>query len=262
VNSVSLVSVVLPVYNCERYISQSINSVLAQSYKNLELIIIDDCSTDNTLLICKEFVDSRVRIFTSSENSGGPARGRNLGVQLALGEYIAFIDADDIWSPIKLCSQLQILAYENTYMVSSKKIIIKNFLNEDCIFDERKQMDTTEVSYKDLLILNCIPNSSVLIRKSKIINLKFEEDKKFIGVEDHKMWLDLHKINGPSKQANTNLIGYRVDIGGISSNKFKMLVKRCYVLKSQNIKSLLLIRFVISFLFIYSYRMVSNATRL
>ena len=254
----SLVSVVLPVFNGEQFVLQAINSVLCQSYKNLELIIIDDHSTDNTISVCKGIQDPRIRIFSFSENSGGPAKGRNLGVQSSIGEFIAFIDADDIWAPEKLSIQLEIIAKQDCYMISSKKIIIDDNVKNEDIFNKEMRITTSGVSYQDLLRLNYIPNSSVLIKKAIINKFTFEENKMYIGVEDHKMWLDIHNIHGPSRQVNIGLIGYRVYGRSLSSNKLKMLIKRYYVLKSHKCSRISILILMLNFFYLFLNRKLSN----
>lgn len=90
-----LISVITPMYNAEKFLSASINSVLNQTFKDFELILIDDCSTDKTLEIAKSFSDSRIRILSTEKNLGNPGMARNIGLDAARGEYFYFVDADD-----------------------------------------------------------------------------------------------------------------------------------------------------------------------
>ena len=100
-----LVSIVMPSYNCEKYIFNSIQSVLKQTYINWELLVVDDCSSDNTVSIIESFQDKRIKLFKNKENSGA-ALSRNLALREAKGKWIAFLDSDDIWLPTKLEEQL------------------------------------------------------------------------------------------------------------------------------------------------------------
>jgi teichuronic acid biosynthesis glycosyltransferase TuaG len=102
-----LVSVIMPAFNAERYVAEAIGSVLAQTYTNLELIVVDDCSDDTTARIAREFSDkdARVRVIQSEGNSG-PGPARNVGIANARGRYIAFLDSDDLWLPQKLAIQI------------------------------------------------------------------------------------------------------------------------------------------------------------
>ena len=96
-----LVSVVMPVYNLENYIASSIRSILRQTYSNIELIIVDDCSTDNSYEIAQTFKDERIRLFRNSENRG-VVYSRNFAISKAKGEYIALNDGDDISHPRRI----------------------------------------------------------------------------------------------------------------------------------------------------------------
>lgn len=109
-----LVSVIMPSYNTSKYISDSIQSVVNQTYKNWELIIVDDCSTDNTIEIVKPFLKDNRIVFLRNEKNCGAAVTRNVALKLAKGRYIAFLDSDDLWLPEKLEKQL-IFMKENNY---------------------------------------------------------------------------------------------------------------------------------------------------
>lgn len=102
-----MVSIITPAFNAENYIGETIESVKAQSYQDWELIIVDDCSTDNTLAIVKGYTDndSRIKLIKAPQN-GGVAKARNLGIEQAQGDYIAFVDSDDLWKPDKLEKQV------------------------------------------------------------------------------------------------------------------------------------------------------------
>jgi glycosyltransferase involved in cell wall biosynthesis len=109
----ALTSVVIPAYNAERFLERTMLSVLRQTYNNLEVIVIDDGSTDKTRLIAEAGAtgDSRVRII--SVPNGGVAKARNIGIQEANGEYVAFVDADDLWHPTKIDRQVTAMSLRN-----------------------------------------------------------------------------------------------------------------------------------------------------
>lgn len=112
-----LVSIVMPSYNAEKYIKDSIESVLNQTYPYWELLVVDDCSTDSTMEIVRRFNDDRIKIFKNDVNSGA-AVSRNKALREAKGKWIAFLDADDIWLPSKLEEQLDFMVtndYAFTY---------------------------------------------------------------------------------------------------------------------------------------------------
>ena len=104
------ISIITPAYNCEKYLEQSVDSVLSQTWQDWELLIIDDCSKDNTYALMQELAkkDERIRILQNPQNSGAAAT-RNNGVRQAAGEWIAFIDSDDLWEPDKLEKQMTLL---------------------------------------------------------------------------------------------------------------------------------------------------------
>ncbi len=112
-----LISVIMPTFNSSKFIKKSVKSVLTQSYKNLELIIVDDCSYDGTIKIIKKLKekDTRIKIFKTKKNSRVVSTPRNIGIQNARGDYYAFIDSDDIWHKDKLINQIN--------QLTSKKLL-------------------------------------------------------------------------------------------------------------------------------------------
>ena len=109
----NLVSIIMPAYNAEKYIVKSINSIIRQSYKSWELIVVDDCSTDGTVNVISDFKDERIRLLNNERNSGA-AISRNRALREAKGKWIAFLDSDDIWHPKKLERQLKFM-FKNGY---------------------------------------------------------------------------------------------------------------------------------------------------
>jgi glycosyltransferase involved in cell wall biosynthesis len=121
-----LISIVTSCYNNVSFIAQTIESVLAQTYQNWEMIIVDDCSTDGSYAIAMEYAsrDSRIKVYRTEHQSGSPVEPRNIGIQKATGRYIAFLDSDDVWLPNKLENQLKLFDNKDTAIVFSnyKKI--------------------------------------------------------------------------------------------------------------------------------------------
>jgi teichuronic acid biosynthesis glycosyltransferase TuaG len=105
-----LISIITPCYNSEQYIRQAIESVLAQTYQNWEMIIVDDCSTDRGFQIALEYAEkySRIRVYRQEQN-GGAAIARNKAIMESRGKYVAFLDSDDLWLPEKLEKQLRFM---------------------------------------------------------------------------------------------------------------------------------------------------------
>ncbi len=121
----NLVSVILPVYNGEQFVARAIESVLNQTYKELELIVVDDGSSDNSLDVVQSYADSRLKVLT--KENGGPASARNFGIQHCSGEYVALIDQDDLWYPKKLEKQLGLLLCAASTHEGEEGLILKAF---------------------------------------------------------------------------------------------------------------------------------------
>lgn len=113
-NSMPLVSVIIPVYNSEQFICEAVDSVLNQTYTNLQIIVVNDASTDNTLKLLSEYQDSRIQIITLTQNMHA-AYARNMALPHVKGKYIAFLDADDLWYPTKIEKQVHILENNAQY---------------------------------------------------------------------------------------------------------------------------------------------------
>ena len=104
-----LISIIMPSFNSSHYIGSAIESVLHQDYSNWELLVVDDCSTDSTIKVVLEFKDERIKLTSLKKNSGSPSKPRNVGLFSAKGEYIAFLDSDDLWLPNKLSTQIDFM---------------------------------------------------------------------------------------------------------------------------------------------------------
>lgn len=207
-----LISVIVPVYNAEKYILETINSIISQTYDNLEIILIDDCSTDDSLKILEQVKDPRIRIIKLKENKG-VANARNIGIEKSNGEFIAFIDSDDTWEKNKLEVQINFLNKLKSDLCYSGYRIVNS--NNEVIKDKIEIPFKT--SYSKLLTTNVIACSTVMIRKSAIKKCKFKKIKH----EDYIMWLELAKKNVSMIGLNKVLMNYRKHNTSISSNKLK-----------------------------------------
>ena len=180
-----LVSVIMPAYNAERFIEEAIRSVMSQTVSDWELIVIDDCSTDNTFQIAQHLMtqDSRIILLRNSENSG-VAKTRNRGIECAKGNYIAFLDSDDIWHSEKLERQLnKIQAVDAGMCYCSYRIIgvAGEKVRADYIVPET-------ATYENILKENYIQCSAMLVR-SDIVK-KFYFNTVFFH-EDYILGLDI-----------------------------------------------------------------------
>ena len=163
-----LVSVIIPNYNSFLYIEDTINSVLNQSYENIEIIVVDDFSTDDSVIVKNLTKSKNIKIIKLESNFGRPAGPRNIGLDCAQGDFIAFLDSDDIWHHQKIEIQLKKMKEEDIAFSSTD---IEHFKNKESLKNFDKIYDTNKIFFKkrklnDLLIKNfIISGSSVLMQK-------------------------------------------------------------------------------------------------
>jgi len=216
-----LVTVIAPLYNAEKYIAETTESVINQSYQNWEMIIVDDCSTDSSREIVKDYEtkDSRIKLIESETNFGGPARPRNIGLDNAKGEYIAFLDADDVWLSEKLEKQVEFLE-ENKDVdichtlahVIDGNSVEKGLFNNQKVYNKLKYI----ISQRNILFYtNNININSVMMRVNT--TLKFDEDKNLVALEDWKYWIDSQKNGKKIVLLDDVLLNYRVHQSSISN---------------------------------------------
>jgi glycosyltransferase involved in cell wall biosynthesis len=187
INHKPLISVIIPVYNGEKTIGETIHSVLNQTYKNLELIVINDGSLDLTLNITSNIKDSRLKVF--SYKNSGKSISRNRGIERASGEFISFLDADDIWTPDKLEAQLKALQANPQASVAYSWVDYIDEYGE--FFRHGNHITINGNAYEEMLIQNFLENgSNPLIRRQALINVgNFNQSLKH--AEDWDMWLRL-----------------------------------------------------------------------
>lgn len=211
-----LVSIIMPAYNAEKTIKESINSVLSQTYENFELIVVNDCSRDNTEEIIKEFesCDSRVHYYKNEANSG-VSYTRNRGVKLAKGDFIAFLDSDDMWTETKLWEQVEFVKNN-----PQAKLVFtgSGFIDNDGVLQEYVMEVPEKISFRKLLKQNLISCSSVMVESSYIKNVSMPDDKMH---EDYATWLTILKKEKYAYGINKPLLIYRVSANSKSSNKIK-----------------------------------------
>ncbi|APZ49225.1 glycosyl transferase [Jeotgalibaca sp. PTS2502] len=212
-----LVSIVTPVFNAEKYIADTIQSVLNQTYENIELLLVDDCSRDLSREIIESLAinDSRIRYIRLQENSGA-AVARNTGIKNAKGRYIAFIDSDDMWKADKLKKQLTFMQ-ENDYpftYTSYETITEEGHLKKGTVNVPEK------ISYTGLLKNTAIACSTVLIDREIIGDFRMPLVRKG---QDTATWLLLLRNIPYAYGLNEVLTSYRKVPGSISSNKVDAL---------------------------------------
>lgn len=226
------ISVIIPVYRVEKYINAAIKSVLEQTYKDFEIIIVDDGSPDQSVEICQQFKDYRTKIIRQTNR--GLAGARNTGIRHAQGEYLAFLDGDDIWLPNKLEKHIE-------HLESSPKVGVS--FSRSALIDETGNLLGTylmpklqDITPPCLLCDNPVGNgSSAVIRKEVFEAIKFQDnlygsvedfyfDEHFRQAEDVECWLRIviqteWQIEGIPEA----LTLYRVNSGGLSASLLKQL---------------------------------------
>ena len=211
-----LVSIIIPYYKKKEYITSSINSVLKQSYKNFELIIIYDDSNHEDLLILKNLKkkDKRIKLFINKKNLGA-GRSRNKGIKLSKGTLIAFLDADDLWQKNKLKKQIFFMKKNQINASHTSYYIINSY---DKIIGSRKAKDMTH----ELLLKSCDVGLSTVILKKKLITNR----KKFANIktkEDYVLWLKITLNNNKIFSLKNNLTKWRKLDESLSSSKIQKL---------------------------------------
>jgi glycosyltransferase involved in cell wall biosynthesis len=206
------VSVIIPAYNAAKFIRTTIESVLGQTFQDLEIIVVNDGSTDNTQEILQNYGD---KILYLPKENGGVSSARNLGIENAKGKYIAFLDADDVWLPEKLERQVELLESNEEiglcYVAAQKVDEDLNYLS--CI-EANSYEDYTESL---LLNLNIVAGScsSAMVRRD-VIQQTDGFDRKFTTYADWEMWLRLSLLT-KFAPVNEELVKYRIVKGSMSS---------------------------------------------
>ncbi|AZV79334.1 glycosyltransferase family 2 protein [Parasedimentitalea marina] len=206
------VSIVAPMYNLDSFIAETIQSVLSQTYTNFELILVDDCSSDETLARVQSFRDSRIKLILNEENKGA-GETRNVGIRAARGNLIAFLDADDLWYPNKLMSQLAFMDRTGSAVCYTLYDVInaQGVVYADCGYVPKK------ATYHQILRRNFIRTSSLIFNVDKVGGkVYFPKIRKR---QDMLLFLDLIKRVGQANLLDEVTCSYRLHSGGISANK-------------------------------------------
>jgi glycosyltransferase involved in cell wall biosynthesis len=210
-----LVSIITANYNCENFIDDTIKSVLKQTYKNWEMIIVDDLSTDNSIKIIENYIkeDNRIKLIKLKENSGA-AVARNRAIEEAKGRYIAFLDSDDLWEKTKLEKQLAFMQ-ENSYDFT--------YTNYNLVDESNSRYGNTfkakkESSYHDLL-KTCSIGCLTVIYDTE--NLGKVTMPLILKRQDYGLWLKILKKIDKAYCLDESLAVYRTRQNSISSNKLK-----------------------------------------
>lgn len=212
-----LVSVITPTYNCANFIGETIESVLAQTYKKWEMIIVDDCSLDNTKDIVDKYAenDSRIKYHCLEQNAGA-AVARTEAMRMANGEYMAFLDSDDVWTEDKLTRQM---------MFMKKNDIAFSCTSYEQIDEQGKLLgrivkSVPRTDYNRLLLDCPVGNSTVMYNVEKMGKFEVPNIRKR---NDDALWLQMLKKEKYIYGMEPVLMKYRIRQNSISSNKFKVI---------------------------------------
>lgn len=224
INDKPLLSVIMPTYNHARYIGEAIDSVLNQSYKNFELIIIDNYSTDNTEEIVASYNENRIK-YSKFRNHGIIAASRNHGIKNSSGKYIAFLDSDDIWLPQKL--ELQIDLMESNEKIGLSYVLYSHLLEDTSVkgvFPKPAQRLRGNV-FTSLYRKSVIANSGTMVRTEVFKELGLlDENPKLVTIEDYEMWLRIAKSRPIDYVDHEVQLLYRIRYDN-SSNMMKSFTK-------------------------------------
>lgn len=209
-----LVSVIIPTYNVENYIEQTVKSALGQTYGNIEVICLDDCSTDRTYDILNTISDRRLIIRRNAVNSGAGIT-RSAALRLAKGRYIAFLDADDIWHADKLHEQISFMK-KNEISFSFSPY---NLINENGVKFGRSAEMPSHINYGSLLYYCPIRTSTVIYDASTLgRDLSFVDQRKR---QDYIFFLNLIKRSKTARSFNAITCSYRIHPESVSAKKWK-----------------------------------------
>jgi teichuronic acid biosynthesis glycosyltransferase TuaG len=239
----TLVSVIMPAYNAADFIEESIRCVQAQTYSNWELIVVDDGSIDQTATIVKALMGSDIRIKYIYQQNQRLGAARNTGLKAAQGDWIAYLDSDDIWMPQKLEKQLQVASEYNADVVFSKGYILANETQQLTPYESVYGLYQGADIYKQLNFANPIPVLAVIMKRSIVTAIGLQDtDPKAYGCEDWDYWLRISKAGMVFYGINEFLFKYRVHSNGMSQNRLRMQLSECFVIYKNLEPALLTIR--------------------
>ena len=246
-NNQELVSIIIPMYNAEKYIGQTIKSILTQTYKNYEIIIVDDNSTDKSVEVVSKLIsqeNSKIRLI-SDQKLGTAARARNCGIKAANGRYICYLDADDLWKPTKLEKTIALLNKRN----GAFAFTAYEFGDEFAKGTGKIVRVPQTLSYEKALSRTIIFTSTVMFDMKKIS--KEEIYMPDIKSEDTASWWKILRSGYTAYGLNENLVTYRRLEKSLSSNKIEAIRRIWFLYRKQ--EKLPLLKSIIC-LFGWAYR--------
>ena len=216
--STPIVSIITPLYNGEKFIRQTIESVLAQTYPYWEMLIVDDGSRDNGANIVREYTIRDERILLYHQTNQGSASARNTAINKATGRYIAFLDADDLWDANFLEEQLHFISeHRAAISCASCRRIDEN--NQEIL---QPFIVPTHITYKDMLRSCYLPCLSTILDREQLENIAFNTKLHSLR-DDYVLWLSLMKQTGCAYGNTKVLTSYRLTSTAATANKWKVI---------------------------------------
>lgn len=211
------VSVIIPVYNAEKYISRTLDSVFSQTYKDIEIVLVDDCSKDASARIIAGYQKMHPEVvYHLQEKNLGAGAARNKALELASGRYVAFLDSDDLWYPKKIERQLLLMKKKHTpFSYTAIEMI-----------DEKGVRIKPKRNIKEKCDYNYLLHNTVIATSSVVVDRKYFGDFRMPlrrGGQDYATWLMLLRDGTVAYGINKTYVKYRVSKGSLSSNKFKSI---------------------------------------
>ncbi|WP_278588085.1 glycosyltransferase family 2 protein [Limosilactobacillus pontis] len=217
-----LVSIVMPCYNGEQFIDETIKSVLNQTYQKWELLVIDDGSRDSSASIVQNYAKDDQRIRLIQQQNAGSAAARNNGIRQSKGQYLALLDSDDIWLPGFLDSQVRFIRQKGSICVCSSYLRIDEQSNEIM----RPVMAKAIITSKDMQSVDYVGCLTGLYDQSKYGKIYLKEELKSL-LDDYAFWIDAISLEGKAYGNPKILAEYRVRKNSLTGNK-KKLIKKHY----------------------------------
>lgn len=210
----SLVSVIVPVFNAEKFIGEALKSIIIQAYPNKEIIIVDDCSTDGSYRVIQEFMKAVPYIrYRKLHQNSGVAVARNTAIKLARGRFIAFLDSDDIWEQGKLSNQIHLF---EKYRGIPFTYTAVSYIDENGRVIKGKRNVKEKISYSYILRNTIIATSTVIIDREVVKSVVMPDRK---SAEDYSLWLFLLKQYGDAYGINQVYTYYRKSANSVSANR-------------------------------------------
>ncbi len=229
-----LISIIMPAYNMEKFIGESIASIISQTYANWELIIVDDGSEDATKDICKKYTEADARIKYMYEENGKQGKARNTGIAAAKGELIAFLDADDLWKNEFLEKQIEFLENTNADLVFSN---IEYIDASSALMNDIHEIEFDELKGREGIVImltkNPVPLSTVMVWKKAILHVGgFRESKNLQHGEDYELWFQLLIHGFVLKGNRESLVFYRKHAGQSTAINDSKYFQRMDIIRS------------------------------